>query len=92
MTRMALLTPRRSATAPVVSPADLGDVLDAEQVRIQFFQSRVSREWVLEHVAPEQKFYMGRAAVWYAGHIRAWMPAFVAQQQQRAAKRRKVAG
>jgi hypothetical protein len=75
----------------IAAPAELGDILDAKQVRATFFRDRVSVEWVLEHVAPAQKWYMGKSAVWYHGHVAAWMPSYVAEQQARAQRRKKAA-
>lgn len=88
---LALLTPRRSNVA--AAPAELGDVVDAGQImKWPEFAGRVSREWILEHVAPDQKWYMGRVAVWYEGHVRAWLPTWVAQQQERAKRGRRRSG
>jgi hypothetical protein len=90
---LSLLTaqrsPRSTGVRPMIAPAELGEPLDAGQVRTEFFKDRVSREWVLEHVAPEQKWFMGKLAVWYRGHVEAWMPTYVAEQQARAQRRRK---
>lgn len=83
---VALLPLQRSRATPAA--AELGRVLDAQQIRAEFFLGRVSREWVLAHVAPDKKWFMGRAAVWYEGDVKAWMPSYVAEQQGRAQRRR----
>lgn len=86
---LSLLPARRSQVA--AAPTELGDVLDARQIRTLFFSDRVSVEYVLDRVAPDEKFYMGRVAVWYRGHVEAWMPLFKQEQQARAKRRRRKA-
>lgn len=86
---VSMLPPRRSSVIASIAPADLGEALDAKQIRAEFFHDRVSIDYVLDRVAPEHKFYMGRTAVWYRAHVEKWMPVFIQQQQARAKRRRR---
>jgi hypothetical protein len=86
-----LMAPRRSNVIAQIMPADRGEMLDAEQVRSdpEFFNGRVTKEYVLDHCAPDHKFYVGRAAVWYRGEVRAWWPIYLEYQRQLAKNRRR---
>lgn len=86
-----MLPPRRSSVIASIAPTNLGEPLDAKQIRAEFFKDRVSIDYVLEHVAPDRKFYMGREAVWYRAEVEAWMPIYVKEQQERAKRRRRKA-
>ena len=66
---LSLIAPARPVEAP---RAELGRMLDAREVAAVVYEGKVSKRWVLDHVAPLKRLKWGRTCYWYEADVRAW--------------------
>lgn len=66
--RMALLR-----SAPALSTAERGKLLDAAEVASSLFAGKVSKKWVFANVPTHYRHKVGRLVLYYEGEVRLWV-------------------